>query len=244
MKRARSILLVTLAASTLVGCELLLNLDGYPGAAFSSDAGSSGDGGREPVEAASDADGDRGADVDVPGTPSWRYVFVTSGTRTADMGRLLDNGDTPQLAADRWCASLAAAHSNLASRHWAAWLSGALPATSAGRRLPTGSAALEYRRIDGQTVFAAGFPSVVQFPLQPIVLDEGGKIVDAYVWTQTQPSGETTGDTTACDGYLSGTDAGAQQGYIGYTFTTSAGWTRGTLQSCDVPARLYCFEVP
>ena len=230
-----------------MGCDLILDTDAFRGAEpVPPDAAREGDG---DAGAPDDAAKDERAKADQPAASTWRYAFVTSGIFDGTVVTMespsLPALRTSQQRADYYCGVYANSQGRLAGRRWVAWFSGFESMTSAARRFPTGPDALEYRRVDGQTVFGAGFPSVIQYPLQPLVIDEKGDVAVGRVWTHTQATGESAGGTSggSCRFNL-GDEAGDEFGIVGQSLSTSPEWTDSFKVSCRTKARLYCFEVP
>jgi len=221
--------LFTAAACTSFSTESVADDAGAEsGPAPPADAEVPGDG--APADA---ADASPRLDASAPdGSDGALYVFVSSEQRPGTMGA----GGRP--AADAWCAALANKVPSLAGRTWVAWLSMGTTGTGARARLP--AVLPEYRLVNGTRVLAAGVPSAQKLE-HPIDRDESAMLVDSTspVWTGTSADGLLS-PLGNCSDWTTTTGLAA----TGDPTFTDFGWTAKSPQSCGMPARVYCFEIP
>jgi hypothetical protein len=157
-------------------------------------------------------------------------VFMTSATRTGNLGGL--DG------ADSLCQSLAEA-ANLPGAYLA-WLSDSTgsPATRFTR------ATVPYIRVDGE-VIAQDWDDLTDGSNlnRAINLTEegmGGAISPNQVWTSTGDDGQQQVNPDNCNGWTN--DTTAFDGDFGLKSSISPSWTGSGTQACDQESRLYCFQ--
>jgi hypothetical protein len=216
------------------------------------DGGSGGNGGT-----ADSGTSEAGAEGDATApAPAFLSVFVSSATHVGQFppGDAGGSALTGFSGANAFCKA-AADSSTIASIHgltWVAWLSTSLAAKGDVRdrlpRTPTGEFLYEYRLTDGVTeVFPRGFnlDATNASPLNPIALDENGKVLgNALVWTGTLPNG-TTRASTDCGGW-NAQDPSKFTGVLGNSgilATWSADGNRAP-DPCSSAHNVYCFQVP
>ena len=242
---ARTGVIATLVALSGNGCAALLDLDARRPPLDTVEAGDTSvrEASAAPDDAAANPPMDAGDEAADAASP-WGVVFISSGTRQADMAAPLDV--SAGLQADRWCSQLASTSPGLNGRKWVAWLSGSEASESARRRFPKTRTPIEYRRTDGALVFPRGFPEVPLTPLKPINVDEHGALVSIVtkVWTHTGFDGEVYASAATCSGWRpdGGPDAGSLMGIVGDPYSTED-WTLHLFEKCATQGAIYCFEI-
>ena len=159
--------------------------------------------------------------------PTERVVFVTSASRTGNLGGIE--------GADALCASEAAAAG--LDGEFKAWLS--TRESAVADRIVQSS--VPYVRTDG-TRIADDWDDLIDPTggyLQAFLnLDANGIARGGDVWTGTLPSG-LAGDGDDCDGFTTGLGSSA---LCGSTQSINFPWTARTTPVCETPLRLFCFE--
>lgn len=184
------------------------------------EADASNDAASTPDTRAVDSGLDSGADVD-PG-PKLR-VFATSGTMNARMGGVA--------GADKICATHAA-NAKLPGT-FVAWLSTKDGLHATDRVTSAGPWTLP----SGETVAETKAALVGGLLKHAIDRDEKGTPVTATkVWTGTGPDGRYL--TNDCDAWTNGNN-----GRVGKTDETGAGWTSFDVDDCGALRRIYCFQI-
>jgi len=162
-----------------------------------------------------------------------KNVFVTSSSHT---GAFAIGGVT---VADNICQGLADA-ANL-SGTYKAWISvnNYSPATNWN----TVTREARYELTDGTTLIAESWADLTNFSIaNPINKDENGNSVTAYVWSNTNSDGTITNvnDEVTCTNFTSADQS--QQSFAGDTQQSGNWWSVRSLQDCNLPMRLYCFQ--
>jgi hypothetical protein len=172
--------------------------------------------------------------------PTFKTIFVTSGTFTGNLMAAGDGDDGPS-GADNLCMSAAgAANSKVKGKSFKAWLSSGGPATvnGSGRMLVLYD--LPYHNVEGVLVFDDLWDLNVT-PLNPI-LDESGFVAAGsgrFPWTGISDSGEVLFES--CVSW--GSDASWDSGAYGHVSSTNKGrWTHIALAGCHFSNSLLCFE--
>jgi hypothetical protein len=212
------------------GACSLLDWDALRGG---ENGGPTQDSGREDVD--SREGGGSGADAESDAPPACngdldceRVVFTTSVPYEGNLGGV-GGGDAK-------CQALADGSrlSSVRGRRFVAWLGDA--DASALARVPQGTR--RYRRPDGMVV-QRNFQAFLSEPLlAPIAVDEQGGLVD----DASAPSSQRAWGYAApgdCLGWNSASSANS--GVFGLVTTTDT-WNFSATQTCERPARLYCFE--
>lgn len=172
--------------------------------------------------------------VDAPpadaGSPSGRYMFVTSETY---------RGGEPDglVGADKRCAALADSNPKLKGRLYKAWLSHASEDVIARFSPRSG---IPIVRVDDANVAADLGALLAGSPMSPVNVAETGRPVSptAEVWTGTGTGGRFARD--ACSAWRQSLPTAA--GAIGDPNATNGTWTDNGNGSCDVARHLYCLE--
>jgi hypothetical protein len=201
-----------------------------------------GDGGNEATLLSDANDANDGFDGYVG--PTYRRVFVTSGTYAPSFGGLA--------GADGICMSVASGAS--LGGKWAAWLSSL--SVSASSRLEHSS--VPYKLLDG-TVIASDWSDLTSGSIQhPINRDEHGALVtnpgatyssDLGVWTNTNGDGSSTQLSLfyTCNDW---TNATSSYDFAGGSVVSDSScadhqcWTIQGTADCSEVLALYCFEQP
>lgn len=163
-----------------------------------------------------------------------KYVFVTKGDFTADLGGVM--------GADHKCQT-AAMMANLAG-DWVAWTSDDQSKPTDRLGLMIGSLT-PYRRLDDSpvTVGLAGLTSTVSTAFQHGIdwTEAGTSVSSEHVWTGTKPTGGPSG--ASCGGWMPGA-VPTSVGTYGVAGATDGTWTRLMEKACDNTAKghLYCFQ--
>jgi hypothetical protein len=172
--------------------------------------------------------------------PTFKTIFVTSGTFTGNLMAAGDGDDGPS-GADNLCMSAAgAANSKVKGKSFKAWLSSGGPATvnGSGRELVLYD--LPYHNVEGVLVFDDLWDLNV-LPQNPI-LDESGFVAagDArFPWVGITDSGEVT--IESCTSWDS--DDNLDRGAYGFVTSTIPGnWNFTNPIGCDSFGSLLCFE--
>ena len=158
-------------------------------------------------------------------------VFVTSKTYTGAIG------DGGVAAADRECASLAAAAGLPGT--FRAWLSASSSSPSSPSSRFTKKSARPYRRIDGQRI-VADFTKLATLESTISLSEKRVEVPFSYVWTATNGDATPTPDGGDCAGWTS--EDPAVKGGTGESDDTVGEWTAFGDVPCSTMARLYCFE--
>lgn len=160
-------------------------------------------------------------------------AFVTSSVHTGDFGGLA--------AADTICDTLAR-DAGLPDASYVAWLSTQSVNAGAAARGITGRNG--FVRTDGLPVAYQGSDLTSGGLRHPILLDENGANVGPpnLAWTGTEPDGTVGGIADTCNDWTSATSS--SWGIAGHVERGGGEWTGaqvGTVVSCNVARRLYCF---
>lgn len=158
-----------------------------------------------------------------------RYVFVTSITKTGNLGGF--DG------ADGFCNDLAQKNPIIFKRKFRAWLS--TPNVDAKLRFQRGNG--PYYRLDGVIVTVTGEDFVTNSNLiHSISSDEDGLFRDSFVFTNTLPDGTAISETD-CENWTN--DGISYYTFVGNSDKLDSRWTFDTEQSsCARPKRIYCIE--
>lgn len=164
--------------------------------------------------------------------PPGKRVFLSSNEYTADL-RGAAGAATGVAGADALCNLLAQAEG--IGGTWTAWISDG--ATNAVDRIQgTGP----WYRMDGQLAFL-NRANLQTGAKTAIVVDEKGRSwAQQYIhgaWTGTQQTGARS--THRCSDWTS--SAHVQDGTVG-DITSGARWSADSVDVCDYPHHLYCFE--
>lgn len=148
-------------------------------------------------------------------------VFVLHDSVTGNFGSVV--------AGDSICT--AAAEACLGGGTWMAYLSDANE--KASDRLPMGNA--PWHLLDGNPVFM-DHVQLTTGPFEAIDIDEFGReIQQGPVWTGTLETGEQS--TLNCGNWGNGA------GSFGQVTGSNGTWSDTQMRECNMPARLYCFEI-
>ncbi len=190
---------------------------------------------QKPFEQCDPNDPMLGGDPTICDSCMWagKRIFVSSTTFNGDLGGL--DG------ADASCQDLASnAGLTADGQIFRAWLS--TTEKSAAERLQHSD--LPYVRVDGSQV-AMDWPDLVDgLLMKPIELDENGvKVQDARVWTNTRANGSTRSAQSSCDAWNSA--EGGSAGHLGLFKSVNIEWTQAT-KITPIPClkfhRIYCLE--
>ena len=154
------------------------------------------------------------------------YVFATSEKFTGDLMGVE--------GADGICEALAAA-AGLPGEYMA-WIATNYWDDPESRFKKTD---LPYALVDG-TLIADGWSDLVDGTLtNPIMKDEYGEVVSGWgVWTNVEPNGASL-SMEDCSNWSLSTSV---RGRIGHNRLVDGRWTSIRDRSCDITARLYCFQ--
>lgn len=157
--------------------------------------------------------------------PSFKLIFVTSGSYTGNFGGLS--------GADQICQD-AAAYVGLPGL-FKAWLSDSL--TSVSSRIA--QASVPYQRIDG-VIVANNWADLADGSLNaPISITEAGTaVVGTGVWTNSKGNGSISSTTNTCTDWMSSSG----QGFRGNNSSTGRTWTSSGLLECGNDLHLYCVQ--
>ena len=166
---------------------------------------------------------------------SLRNVSFSESARAFVSSVAYDGGLGGLGGADEKCTRLATS-AGLGGR-WKAWLStGAQnPASRFARSL------MPYKLVNGVQV-ATDWADLLDGVLTAAInVTELNSAANSYSWSATDVNGATIG-CTDCSGWTS--NLSSATGCQGNNLSTNSGWTVGWYNTCNSPARIYCFEQP
>ncbi|MBS2012745.1 MAG: hypothetical protein JST00_07660 [Deltaproteobacteria bacterium] len=202
-----------------------------------SDAAVEGDAEAGPIDAGADA-------------RTYRYVFVTKGTRGANFAT---SGDSGVPEADKFCHNEVLGVPTLQDLEWRAFLGHFPDLDPRDRIADAGVLPYEYRLINGAIVFRKGLKYGPTAPLVPetlVTLDQyGADASDLQVWTGAEPTGKAHPSESHCGRWLS-TNGSGITGWTSYSPLPGdkLQWLQASLGAtlspvCTSMHHIYCFEV-